>query len=335
MRRIGSLTSIAVIALAVGCPAPRAHPASPAVFSLASRLPVLPRAAGGPLGDIPWAERTYTASTGEAVDVSVSPSYPADEAIGQRWAEFFASLLHGPELRLLKAYVASLAEVRAICGGGAVGCYGDDRLILTDESAFGFSPQEVARHEYGHHIALHRSNAPWPASDWGPKHWATAARVCSRVRWHSAYPGDESLLYKLNPGEAFAEAYRVLVDTRLGETHPAWPLVDPSFYPDQAALDAVERDVVSPWSGSTAHVLHVRGRVWARRVTTPLDGTLTVRLTRPEAVVLTGADGHPMRATGRRGLTSTYQVCGERSVVIRVTPTDKLDRHVDLQVVTP
>jgi hypothetical protein len=334
MRRIALLTSTAILALAVGCPEPRPHSTSPTVFSPASRLPVLSRGAGGPLEDIQWAERTYTASTGEAVDLSVSLSYPAAEAIGQRWADFFASLLHGPELHLLKAYVASLPEVHAICGGGAVGCYGEDRLILTNEPADGFAPEEVARHEYGHHIALNRSNVPWPAFDWGPKYWATAAHVCPRVRWNSAYPGDEALLYKLNPGEAFAEAYRVLVDSRLGEAHPAWPLVDPGFYPDRAALDAVEQDIVSPWSAPTEHILHGRGRVWARRLATPLDGTLTVRLTRPAALALTGDDGQAMRPTGRRGMTLTYRLCGERSVAIRVTAPD-IGRRVDLEVVTP
>src|SRR5262249_9762679 len=106
-----------------------------------ARLAIVDATSNGPLGGIGWAERTYRPSPGEAVDVSVSPAYPADEAIGQRWAEFFASLPHGPELKLLKAYVATLPEVQAICGGGAVGCYGDDQLILTDEPASGFSPE--------------------------------------------------------------------------------------------------------------------------------------------------------------------------------------------------
>ena len=149
--------------------------------------------------------------------------------------------------------------MQAICGGSAVGCYGDDQLIVTNEPALGFRPEEVARHEYGHHVALNRSNAPWPAFDWGPKRWATAAHICPRVRWNTAYPGDESLLYKLNPGEAFAEAYRVLVDMKLGEAHPAWPLVDPNFYPDGPALDAVEQDIGSPWTGPTAQTFVVRG----------------------------------------------------------------------------
>jgi hypothetical protein len=308
---------------------------SPTVFTLASRLPVLSQAGGASLGGIQWTERTYATGTGEAVEVSVSPSYPDDEAIGQRWADFFASLVHGPELLLLNVYVASLPEVHAICGGSAVGCYGDQQLILTNEPAFGFSPEEVARHEYGHHIALNRSNTPWRSFDWGPKRWATAARICERVRWNDAYPGDESLLYKLNPGEAFAEAYRVLVDIRLGEAHPAWPLVDPGFYPDQAALDAIEQDIVSPWIGPTVHNFHPRGRAWVHRVATPLDGTLTVRLAGPAQLALTGDDGQAMRPTRRRATTVSYQVCGQRSVTIRVPTPDKVARRVSLEVVTP
>ena len=64
---------------------------------------------------------------------------------------------------------------------------------------------------------------------------------------------------------------------------------------------------------------------------TPLDGTLTVRLTRSAALVLIGDDGQAMRPTGRRGMTLTYRVCGERSVAIRVTAPD-IGRRVDLEV---
>ena len=335
MRTISLLGLSAVVMIAVAWPAPRPHATSPTVFDLASRLPALSHANTADLGDIQWNEHVYTASTSEPVDVAVSTSYPADQAIGQRWADFFAALPHGPELARLKAYVAPLSEVHAICGGNAVGCYGDDQLILTNEPASGFDQEEVARHEYGHHIALNRSNAPWPAFDWGPKRWATAARICPRVRWNDAYPGDESLLYKLNPGEAFAEAYRVLVDTRLGKAHPTWPLVDPSFYPDQATLDAVEQDVISPWAGPTQHGFLARGKVWEHRLTTPLDGTLTVRLTWPARLALVGDNARPMRPTLQRGRTLTYQVCGQRSVTVFVTSRgDTAGRHA-FAVTTP
>jgi hypothetical protein len=91
MCRIGLLVAIATLALAVGCPEAPAH-SMPTLFDSASRLPALSRGSGGPLGDIQWTEHEYSASTTEVVDVSVSPSYPADEPIGQRWADFFAAL---------------------------------------------------------------------------------------------------------------------------------------------------------------------------------------------------------------------------------------------------
>jgi hypothetical protein len=266
--------------------------------------------------------------------VAVSTSYPTNQPIGQRWADFFAALPHGPELERLEAYVAPLPEVQTICGASAVGCYGDNQLILANEPALGFAPEEVARHEYGHHIALNRSNAPWPAFDWGPKRWATAARICRRVRWNDAYPGDESLLYKRNPGEAFAEAYRVLVDTHAGDAQPSWPLVDTSFYPDRGQLEAVEQDVVAPWIGPTAHTFSANGPVWERRVDTPLDGTLSVRVTGAARLTLIGDDGRSMRPTMHRGRSLAYEVCSQRSVTIHVTTRDKPDR-VDVRVTTP
>jgi hypothetical protein len=269
-------------------------------------MPVLSQRGTDTIAGIHWMEQVYTASTSELVDMSVFSSYPADQPVGQRWGDFFASLLHGRELALLKVFVAPLGEVKLICGGGAVGCYGDDRLIVTNEPALGFTPEEVACHEYGHHVALNRSNSPWAAFDWGPKRWASSANVCRRVRWNTAYPGDESLLYKLNPGEAFAEAYRVLVDTRLGDVPPSWPLVDASFNPDQTALDAVEQDVRSPWVGPTTRLLHVqipsRARpIWTQRVSTPLDGTLRIALPsmRGVALAVLGDDRRPLRATDR------------------------------------
>ena len=324
----------AVVVIAVAWQAPRPNAPSPTVFDLASRLPALSRANGADLGDIKWNEHVYTASTGEPVDVAVSTSYPADQPIGQRWADFFAALPHGPELARLAAHVAPLSEVHVICGGSAVGCYGDDRLILTNEPASGFDPEEVARHEYGHHIALNRSNAPWPAFDWGPKRWATAARICPRVHWNDAYPGDESLLYKRNPGEAFAEAYRVLVDTRLEETQPSWQLVDTSFYPDQVALDAVEQDVTSPWTGPTVISFRIHGEAWTHRLATPLDGTLTVYLTGSARVTLVGDDGQPMRPASKHGRSLAYQVCGQRSVTVRVISRN-VSRRLDLRMTTP
>src|SRR5882762_9242359 len=40
----------------------------------------------------------YQTSTGESVTVYASDSYPVDPALGQRWADFLASRVHGTEL---------------------------------------------------------------------------------------------------------------------------------------------------------------------------------------------------------------------------------------------
>ena len=121
------------------------------------------------------------ASTGETVDVRVSDALPAETATPEGWAEFLAGLIHGTELSQLTTYVVTFDEMQDVCGTQALGCYARNQLVVPGETAFDTSPEEIARHEYGHHIANHRSNSPWDALDWGPKRWASVANVCARV----------------------------------------------------------------------------------------------------------------------------------------------------------
>jgi hypothetical protein len=76
-------------------------------------------------------------------------------------------------------------------------------MIVAGEDTLGGVPREQAlAHEYGHHIARHRLNTPWPAIDWGPKRWASYENVCQNVKSGSMFPGNETEpQYKLNPGE--------------------------------------------------------------------------------------------------------------------------------------
>jgi len=265
-------------------------------------------------------------TAGGGVTVEVSPAYASADGAAKRWAEFFASLVHGPELGRLTAYFAPRDEVHALCGGGdgVLGCYGSNRLVAVGETTDGITPESVAAHEYGHHVAASQPNAPWSAPEWGTKRWATAERVCTRVRAGTAFPGDESQFYGLNPGEAFAESYRVLNEMR-GGAPATWPIADPSFLPDAAVLDAVYTDVVSPWSGPTVTTIHGRfapgQRVWATRIATPLDGTLAVRLTGASAG-LDVLDGRTVLTPGSwapgGGRTAESTVCGQRTLVLRV-----------------
>lgn len=283
--------------------------------------------------NVSWHGGATTARTGERLSVFVSDAYGSDMNDVQQWADFIAGLIHGSELGLLTAYIATPDEVGSLCyGNDVLGCYQANTLVAIGEAADGVSPQEVVRHEYGHHVAANRVNPPWPSIDWGTKRWASQANVCSRAASGSAFPGDEGLQYTLNPGEAFAETYRVLNDVRGFGAATNWTLVDPSFLPNAAALQAVEQDVLQPWTGPTATAVHGRFRtpgntVWSMSLPLPLDGSLSVDLSFPvgarDDVVLLGKSGTRVLARGASSGTSseklTYVICGERSARLRVT----------------
>jgi hypothetical protein len=279
-----------------------------------------------------WVGGTYTTGGGEAIRVHVSDSYPTPSAVGQRWADYLGDLVHGSELSLVTVYVVTPEEIQLFCGLHALGCYGGNELVFMGETVNGVTPEEVAAHEYGHHVAANRLNPPWLALDWGPKRWASAASICARESRNEVHPEDHDANYRLHPGEGFAEVYRVLNESRTGATTFGWPIVDLSFYPGADQLRAAEQDVVTPWTSSVsrewrARFASTRTRAWSRRVATPLDGLLDVLVRFPrgaqhELTVLAG-DRTTVLA---RGLWSgpaekhvTTTVCGERSVVVRVT----------------
>ena len=278
-----------------------------------------------------WVGGVFRTASGESVTVHVSTSYPAEQASPQAWAEFFAGLTHGRELESVLVRVATPAEVEGLCRTRAAGCYRNRELVMPGELHDGIRPESVARHEYGHHIGANRSNAPWKAVDWGAKRWATAAGICRRWREGTAFPGDGGDRYRLNPGEAFAEAYRIHAERKAGAALDSWGVVDGSFYPDAAALAAVEQDVVAPWLRPVTKRMngHFRAggpRRWTIRLAAPLDGELKAELRLPpgrlDTIELFSANGRVLA----RGLWSgpstrrlSHLVCGERKLTLRVT----------------
>ena len=277
-----------------------------------------------------WHGGTVTLSSGEHLTVFVSDAYSVDVNPIQQWGDFFGSLIHGTELAQLTAYIATPDEVGVMCESADVlGCYGDDRLVVSGDVIDGVSPQEIARHEYGHHVAATRTNPPWASLDWGPKRWATAEHICPREHAGQVFPGDEGSNYTLNPGEAFAESYRVLNDVRSFGLAIDWGLVDGSFLPTPAVLQAVADDVAHEWAAPTRLVFRARlgagRRTWSTHITTPLDGSLQATLafprgTRDDVVLLDGsrvvARGAP---SGAASLQLGTLVCGQRSLLLRVT----------------
>lgn len=280
------------------------------------------------------------------MNVFVSDALPAETP--EKWAEFLANLTHGAELSRLESHIVTLEEVQDLCGERALGCYSRNEMVALGEPVFdGTTPEEVVRHEYGHHIAYNRLNAPWRAVDWGPKNWASAATVCPRVGRGEAFPGNEGARYSQNPGEAWAEVYRLMDERKVGITTASWPIVASSFYPDDAALQAAERDVLQPWTvNRVSKFARTFGkstkRVWWIPLQTPLDGDLALTATLPNGglheVALVSANRSTVlrRAqwTGQRAKRTATSVCGQRSLFVRVTQGGALGR-VALTVSTP
>jgi hypothetical protein len=326
--RIAASAIAAAVALALG--SARASVTSPvlqpSLFAPSVATGTLDRAGLRRLARADW--RVYR-SSGAGATVSVSPAYSDPAEIAQRWSGFFESLLHGPELDVLYAYIAPLDEVQRLCGGSpdVLGCYGADHLVMPDQEADGIAATSIATHEYGHHVAFNRINPPWTALDWGPKRWATYERVCARAAVGTAYPGAEDANYPLNPGEAWAETYRVLNETAVGLPQ-TWPIVDPSFRPDAGALTAAREDVLDPWMAPTVTVKRLnfaaRGHTWSLQVAARLDGFIHANV-QPgtDDVKLFAADGRTLVASGSWGSSGTkafdYEVCGQHTFVLRLT----------------
>jgi hypothetical protein len=180
---------------------------------------------------------------------------------------------------------------------------------------------EIATHEYGHHIANNRSDPPWVAEDYGTKRWSSYENICARTAAGTATPGDEGSAYSQNPGEAFAESYRVLALTGLGLTPSSWEIVDQSFYPDATALRLLQEDITNPWSGPTVRHVHGSfGNGTSRMigVQSTLDGTFSARLHAPSKarLKLELYSGSTLVARGKTNVR--FEICGQRALTLKV-----------------
>jgi hypothetical protein len=244
---------------------------------------VLPRSPWAGKARASIAERLYVTPSGAGVQVAVSPSYVAQPDIAQSYAEFLDSLPHGDEIRTLNVYIAPPREISDLCGDDALACYTPDgyRMFVPGEeldASTGLEARYVVAHEYGHHIAASRSNAPLDALAYGPKRWASYERVCSAAAEGFLAPGDQGLRYQENPGEAWAETYAQLQYPGVRWYYAA------SLAPDEGAFGAALADVVEPWTAEQSQTFTGRiRRARSKRFQVPvsLDGTVSVQLDGP------------------------------------------------------
>lgn len=273
----------------------------------------------------------YRTRAGELVTVYASNAYPVDPALGQRWADLLASLVHGSEISSVNVLLSTPAQIARFCGSEALACYSNRGALLYapgEDPDSDLSAEAVIAHEYGHHVAANRNNAPWDALDWGPKRWASSMNVCARAKTGELNPGAEDpVRYETNPGEGWAETYRVLNQRKLGLPESPWHIVADALYPSAAALAAAEQDVVSPWqvesttqrAGSVTRTSRTRTYTFS----TPLDGTLKVTLRSSAglrvALDVFASSTRVARVTGGGTLARSTTVCGARTYRVKVT----------------
>ncbi len=218
--------------------------------------------------------------------------------------------------------VVSAASINEECGGhagdGILACYSanDQTMTVPDSQASGsdVTVDYVIAHEYGHHIAAHRSNAPLDALDFGPKRWSSYELVCSNTIDGRLAPGDEGVNYLSNPGEAWAEAY-----ARLIYPTEAWRFTS-LLKPTGGSLLAAQADIFQPWTRRATQTFTGTGTK-SFKLPLTLDGAFTVKLDKPGYRLVVKSGG---KVVGR---TNT------RRINYRIACRDRRTEHLTFSVV--
>ena len=239
----------------------------------------------------------YPTADGQTIQVTAT-----DAAIAQQYATLVGTFPHGSELSSLKMVVVPAARINRECGGndgdGILACYSanDQTMTVPDAQASGsdVTVDYVIAHEYGHHIAAHRSNAPLEALDFGPKRWSSYELVCSNAIDGRLAPGDEGVNYLSNPGEAWAEAY-----ARLIYPTEAWRFTS-LLKPTSGSQLAAQADIAQPWTQRATQTFTGTGSR-AFKLPLTLDGAITVQLDQPGYRLVVKSGGKVVgRTNGKR-----------------------------------
>ncbi len=264
---------------------------------------------------------SFRTADGVSIPVAVSSAYTPDPGVEQGYVNFLGGLVHGSELGKISVYIATPSQIEnSFCGAGALACYvGDEeRMYVPGVGEHSDPPvQFLIAHEYGHHIELNRSDAPWSAYDKGVKRWASYENVCALER-----RGRVGTNYYDDPSEAFAESYADM----------QFPGVDFIYTdllaPDRGAFRAIRADVLNPWQGPRSVTLHGAFGEHGHpshtfKLHTPLDGSSSFELSVPEGASyrlrVLGASHSSRRHMLHAAANGSYTVCGARTLTVQVT----------------
>jgi hypothetical protein len=237
----------------------------------------------------PGSTAAYATPDGQTVDVTFAPVYTPDPVVAQSYVNYLASLPHGSELSKLHVLITTPQDTQTRCGGidGTLACYTAGNHTMTVpgqqiQSGDGVTTNYVIAHEYGHHIASLRNNAPFDALNYGPKYWSSYELVCNRAIEKKLFPGNERGDYLRNPGEGWADTY----------AHLMFPAVSWQFSklltPNADSSAAARKDVLTPWTtqlSKTFKGTFTPSSSNARRFSfqLTLDGAMSVKLSGPKA----------------------------------------------------
>jgi hypothetical protein len=270
----------------------------------------------------------YAAPDGQTVQVMFSPGYTPNPEIAQTYVNFLGGLPHGSELSKLSIFIATPDEVKQLCGGqeGTLACYSSATHTMTVpgeplDQGPGVTTSYVIAHEYGHHVAAFRSNAPFAALDYGPKYWASYERVCLRTLEGRLAPGDEGQHYLANPGEAWADTFAHL-------TYPDAPWQFTQLLrPDAGAYAAARQDVLTPWTAPRTRTFTgtftprtKNTRLYA--FTLHLDGTMTLALRGPKGTQYDLAVSSHGKVQDRTSTPGSHDRISYPRGACRETPTE-------------
>ena len=276
-----------------------------------------------------------TAADGETVAIFVQDELlAADPTTPQRFADLLASLLHGSELSQLTLNLATLtASARSAAPARSAATA--RRRSRSSGSARTCARSRRGRSSPTSTVITSRTagrTTPGRRSIGGRKSGVRPTRTSASGRKRaSSSPATRAENYQLNPGEDFAENYRVLNERRLGVEELPWQVVDASLYPDQTALDLLAQDITNPWTSATSRTLRgTFGPARDRPRLPPPDAARRVVQRHPPG----GLGQLPLHAPGRRlpdreparvprsvrpvTQSLSFQLCSQRSLQLQV-----------------